>query len=80
MQKLHDAGYKTVSLFKNNTNYMRLNSLDYYMIDLLMMIESKWLFEWGTTGIHQFVNDKLKRGVIPGKYTYLDNVLLNFES
>ena len=77
LQKLHNAGYKTMSLLKNNTKYQNLNSLDYYMIDLLMMMESRWLFQWGNSGVHHFVNHMLGRIKIPEKVTFKDNLLIS---
>lgn len=45
------------------------------MLDMLLMMQSKWLFEWGQSAIHDFLNDFMGRNKISGKITYLDNKL-----
>ena len=71
---MHEAGFKTISSLKFKS--IKLNSVDLFMIDLLLMMESKWLFEWGESAIHGFMNDYLRRNKMHGKVTYLDSKLL----
>jgi len=73
--QLHEAGYRTISSLKFKSINLALNTLDLFMLDLVAMMESKWLFEWGSSGVHDFMNDYLGRNKIPDKVTYLDNNL-----
>ena len=50
-----------------------MNKLDVLMLEIMLMLESKWLFEWGISEMHRFVNDDLGRSKIHGKITYLDD-------
>lgn len=45
------------------------------MIDLLLMMESKWLFQFGYSEVHTFINHMLGRIKIPDKVTYKDSIL-----
>lgn len=73
MRRLHEAQYKTISLIKNEPKYKKMNKLDVLMLEIMLMLESKWLFEWGISEMHRFVNDDLGRSKIHGKITYLDD-------
>lgn len=64
-----------MSLLKNKINYQNLTSLNLFMLDLTMMMESTWFFEWGITEIQSFVQNTLNRKSIKGKFTYYNNVL-----
>lgn len=65
-----------MSLLKSSQQFQHLNSVDLFMIDLLMMIEAKWLFQWGVSQVHDLVNHLLHRQVINQKKTYLNGKLI----
>lgn len=64
-----------MSLLKNNINYQNLTSLNLFMLDLTMMMESTWFFEWGITEIQSFVQNILNRKSMKDKFAYYNNVL-----
>ena len=64
-----------MSLLKNKINYQNLTSLNLFMLDLTMMMESTWFFEWGITEIQSFVQNALNRKSIKGKFAYYNNVV-----
>lgn len=64
-----------MTLLKNSINYQNLTSLDLFMLDLTMMMESTWFFGWGTTEIQSFVQNILNRKSINGKFAYYNNML-----
>jgi hypothetical protein len=59
-------------MLKNNKRYQHFNSVDFFMIDLVLMYEAKWLFQWGLSEVHELVNEYLHRNLCPQKFTYLD--------
>lgn len=61
-----------MSLLKNNKQYQHFNSVDFFMIDLVLMYEAKWLFQWGISEVHDLVNGYLRRKIYPEKFTYID--------
>ena len=70
--ELHSAGFRTITPLKLKSS---LSSLDLFMLDLVAIMESKWLFGWGQSGVHDFMNNYLGRNKIPDKINYLDSIL-----
>jgi len=64
-------------MLKNDKMYQNISSVDLFMIDLVLMREAKWLFQWGISEVHSLVNQYLRRQVTPMKITYLDGKLVS---
>jgi hypothetical protein len=64
-------------MLKNDKMYQNISSVDLFMIDLVLMREAKWLFQWGISEVHGLVNQYLRRQVTPTKITYLDGKLVS---
>ena len=66
-----------MSMLKSSQEFKHLNSVDLFMIDLIMMLEAKWLFQWGISKVHDLINHYLRRQTTPKKITYKDNRICN---
>ena len=63
--KLHsDMQYKIESIIGAN-----LTSVDLFVLELMLMVDSTWFFAWGNSAVHSFV--KNRRDVI-SKTSFLD--------